>query len=57
MVKDDMQKTTWMQRCDRLKAAAAVTHTRAAHGDRTDAGHDLTLGQMPRGAPAAGGHR
>jgi hypothetical protein len=26
--------------------AAAVTHARAAHGDRTDAGHDLTLGQM-----------
>jgi hypothetical protein len=27
--------------------AAAVTHARAAHSDRTDAGHDLTLGQMP----------
>jgi hypothetical protein len=27
--------------------AAAVTHARAAHGDRADAGHDLTLGQMP----------
>jgi hypothetical protein len=26
--------------------AAAVTRARAAHGDRTDAGHDLTLGQM-----------
>src|SRR6266446_1995405 len=27
--------------------AAAVAHARAAHSDRTDAGHDLTLGQMP----------
>src|SRR5262249_29486240 len=27
--------------------AAAVTHARAAHSHRTDAGHDLTLGQMP----------
>jgi len=27
--------------------AAAVTHARAAHSDRTDTGHDLTLGQMP----------
>jgi hypothetical protein len=27
--------------------AAAVTHARAAHSDRTDAGHDLALGQMP----------
>src|SRR3989440_8978495 len=27
--------------------AAAVTHARAAHGNRADAGHDLTLGQMP----------
>src|SRR5215468_3707229 len=26
--------------------AAAVTHARAAHRHRTDAGHDLTLGQM-----------
>src|SRR5262249_42404978 len=26
--------------------AAAVTPPRAAHSDRTDAGHDLTLGQM-----------
>src|SRR5262249_3975232 len=25
----------------------AVTHARAAHSHRTDAGHDLTLGQMP----------
>src|SRR5262249_830814 len=24
-----------------------VTHARAAHSDRTDTGHDLTLGQMP----------
>src|SRR5262249_28365957 len=28
-------------------SAAAVTHARAAHSHRTDAGHDLTLGQMP----------
>jgi hypothetical protein len=27
--------------------AAAVTHARAAHSDRTDAGHDLAFGQMP----------
>ena len=27
--------------------ADAVAHARAAHGDRTDAGHDLALGQMP----------
>ena len=27
--------------------AAAVTHARAAHSHRTDAGHDLTLRQMP----------
>src|SRR5258707_422537 len=27
--------------------AAAVTHARAVHSDRTDAGHDLTRGQMP----------
>src|SRR4030095_17096660 len=27
--------------------AAAVTHARAAHSDRTDAGHDFALGQMP----------
>jgi hypothetical protein len=25
----------------------AVTHARAAHGNRADASHDLTLGQMP----------
>ena len=25
--------------------ANAITHARAAHSDRTDAGHDLTLGQ------------
>ena len=25
----------------------AVTHTRTTNGDRTDAGHDLALGQMP----------
>jgi hypothetical protein len=25
----------------------AVAHARAAHCDRTDAGHDLALGQMP----------
>jgi hypothetical protein len=35
--------------------AAAVRHARAVHSDRTDAGHDLTLGQMPvaHQAPAA----
>jgi|SRR5262249_49465891 len=27
--------------------AAAVTHARAAHRDRTDTGHDLAIGQMP----------
>ena len=27
--------------------ADAVTHPRAAYGNRADAGHDLTLGQMP----------
>jgi hypothetical protein len=27
--------------------ANAITHARTAHGDRTDAGHDLALGQMP----------
>jgi len=27
--------------------ADPVTHARAAHGDRADAGHDLALGQMP----------
>src|SRR6202035_408610 len=27
--------------------AATVADTRTAHGDRTDAGHDLALGQMP----------
>ena len=27
--------------------ADTVAHARAAHGDRTDAGHDLALGQMP----------
>jgi hypothetical protein len=35
--------------------AAAVTHARAAHSDRTNAGHDRTLGQMPAAhqSPAA----
>ena len=33
---------------DALRAFAnAITHARAAHSDRADAGHDLTLGQMP----------
>ena len=33
---------------DALRAFAnAITHARAAHGDGADAGHDLTLGQMP----------
>ncbi len=27
--------------------ADAVAHARTAHRDRTDAGHDLALGQMP----------
>jgi len=33
---------------DALQAFAnAITHARAAHSDRADAGHDLPLGQMP----------
>jgi hypothetical protein len=33
---------------DALRAFAdTVAHTGAAHGDRADAGHDLTRGQMP----------
>src|SRR3974377_1703764 len=36
------------RKADALGAFAdAVPHARAAHSDRTDAGHDLTLGQMP----------
>jgi hypothetical protein len=30
-----------------LPFADAVPHPRAAYGNRADAGHDLTLGQMP----------
>ena len=36
------------RKADALGAfAGAVAHPRAAHRDRTDAGHDLALGQMP----------
>src|SRR5262249_16388850 len=36
------------RKADALRTfAAAVTHARAAHSDRTDAGHDLALRQMP----------
>src|SRR6516162_7113302 len=36
------------RKADALRTfTGTVTYTRAAHGDRTDAGHDLALGQMP----------
>jgi hypothetical protein len=36
------------RKVDALEAFAdAVTHARAAHGDRADAGHDLALRQTP----------
>ena len=36
------------RKADALRAFAnPITHARAAHRDRTDAGHDLALGQMP----------
>src|SRR6516225_3569312 len=36
------------RKADALRTfTGTVTYTRAAHGDRTDAGHNLALGQMP----------
>src|SRR6516165_8357630 len=36
------------RKADALRTfTGTVTYMRAAHGDRTDAGHDLALGQMP----------
>src|SRR5690349_16605665 len=36
------------RKADALRTfTGTVTYTRAAHGDRTDASHDLALGQMP----------
>src|SRR5262245_57012796 len=42
MAAESLTKSGW-----RGGFADAVTHARAAHGDRADAGHDLALGQMP----------